>query len=63
MSRTGWILVLDSDGLLVPARADALPGDARRFRTQQHAADLATKLNADLAAERTEQEFGQGERP
>lgn len=63
MTRPRWILVLDTDGLLVPARTDALPLNVRGFRTQEHPSNVATKLNADLSSERVEHEFGEGARP
>lgn len=58
-----WVLIIDDHGLLIPARAYELPGDAKTFRTRTHAEDVAEKLNADLSAESVEHDFGEGARP
>lgn len=55
-----YVLVLANTGLLVPARADALPVNAKTFRTVEHAERLAEKLNADLSAEAVADDFGPG---
>ncbi len=58
-----WIIALDTDGSLVPAREDAMPLNARRFRTREHAERVCEKLNIDLGTARTERDFGDGARP